>query len=59
MAYRSHQIIVIPTKPTLEYLEQSINNVIMLKQYVRSIPPVFVALAGARSQLLVEIGQVS
>ncbi|KAL8734427.1 MAG: hypothetical protein Q9181_003207 [Wetmoreana brouardii] len=38
-------ITIIPTKPTIQYSEQSINNVIALKQYVRSIPAVFEALA--------------
>lgn len=48
-------LIVIPTQITLQYVEQSINNVLMLKQFVKSVKPVFEALAGARSLMLKEI----
>ncbi|KAL9597492.1 MAG: hypothetical protein Q9219_005125 [cf. Caloplaca sp. 3 TL-2023] len=40
-------ITIIPAKPTIQYREQSINNVIALKQYVKSIPAIFEALATA------------
>lgn len=36
----------------MSYWEQSINNVIMLKQYVKSIPPVHEALGATESILL-------
>ena len=52
------QITLIPTKPSIQYSEQSINNVIALKQYVKSIPPIYEALGTARSELLVEIFNV-
>lgn len=47
-----------PTKLTIQYSEQSINNVIALKQYVKSIPAVFEALATVNSELLVHINEV-
>ncbi len=50
---------VIPTKPSLQYWEQSINNVILLKQYIKSISPVFDALVGVKSRLLQGISSVS
>ncbi|KAL1956145.1 hypothetical protein VTO42DRAFT_7580 [Malbranchea cinnamomea] len=46
---------LIPTKATFELAEQSINNVIMLKTYVSAIKPVYEALAGAKSSLLLAI----
>ena len=45
-------------KPSIQYWEQSINNIILLKQYVKSIPSVFEALATARGDLLVNIREV-
>ncbi|KAL8832463.1 MAG: hypothetical protein Q9170_004874 [Blastenia crenularia] len=51
-------ITIIPTKPTPQYWEQSINNVIALKQYVKSIPAIFEALATVNSKLLLEINGV-
>ena len=45
-------------QPSIQYSEQSINNVILLKQYVKSIPPVYEALKTTRSELLVEILEV-
>lgn len=45
-------------KPSIQYSEQSINNVISLKQYVKSVPPIYEALKTARSELLVEILEV-
>ncbi|KAL8928235.1 MAG: hypothetical protein Q9208_001945 [Pyrenodesmia sp. 3 TL-2023] len=48
-------ITLTPTKPTVQYMEQSINNVIALKQYIKSIPAVFEALATAESELLLDI----
>lgn len=49
---------MIPTKPSIYYSEQSINNVIALKQYVKSIPPIYEALGTAKSELLLEIFNV-
>ncbi|KAL8743569.1 MAG: hypothetical protein Q9184_008096 [Pyrenodesmia sp. 2 TL-2023] len=48
-------ITLTPTKPTVQYMEQSINNVIALKQYIKSIPAVFEALATVESELLLDI----
>ncbi|KAI4089298.1 MAG: hypothetical protein LQ344_005516 [Seirophora lacunosa] len=52
------QITIIPTKPSVQYLEQSINNVIALKQYVKAIPAVFEALATVQSGLLLDINRL-
>ena len=49
------QLIIIPTQPSLELTAQAINNVIMLKQFVSLIKPVFEALTGARSSILDDI----
>jgi DNA mismatch repair protein MSH4 len=49
------QLILIPTQPSLKDTEQSVNNVIMLKQTVMLIRPVFEALTGSRSTMLQEI----
>lgn len=48
-------VILIPTQPDIQYTMQSVNNVIMLKQFVNSIKPVFEALTGARSGMLESI----
>lgn len=45
-------------KASIQHSEQSINNVISLKQYVKSIPPIYEALKTTRSELLVEISEV-
>ena len=49
------QLILVPLQPTLKDTEQAINNVIMLKQFVNLIKPLFKALTGARSPMLQEI----
>ena len=49
------QLILVPLQPTLEDTEQAVNNVIMLKQFVNLIKPVFESLTGARSSTLQEI----
>ena len=49
------QLILIPSQPSLKDTEQAVNNVIMLKQFVMLIRPVFEALTGARSTMLQEI----
>jgi DNA mismatch repair protein MSH4 len=41
--------------PDILYSEQSINNILMLKGFVQSIPSIYEALGGARSQLLTAI----
>ncbi|PGH05308.1 DNA mismatch repair protein MSH4 [Blastomyces parvus] len=48
-------LIVVPTKVTFQHAEQSINNVIMLKAYVNAIKPIYQALSGAQSTLLLAI----
>ena len=65
MPYPSHllnifshiQLIIIPTVPDIRHTEQAINNILMLKTFVQSVPPLFEALSGARSELLVMIQQ--
>ena len=52
------QLIVKPVKPTLQTIEQAINQVIQLKQFVASVNPVFEALTGARSSMLHNIREV-
>ncbi|KAL3476769.1 muts domain V-domain-containing protein [Aspergillus californicus] len=48
-------LILVPTKRTFQYVEQSVNNVIMLKTYVSSISSVYKGLAAAQSSLLLTI----
>jgi hypothetical protein len=52
------QLIVTPSKVTLQTTEQAINQVIMLKQFVNSVNPVFEALAGTASTMLNNIREV-
>ncbi|KAI4187077.1 MAG: hypothetical protein L6R41_003061 [Letrouitia leprolyta] len=47
-----------PVNPPIQYYEQAINNVIALKQYVKSIPAVFEALATVKSELLLSINEL-
>ncbi|GAB7357527.1 hypothetical protein MBLNU459_g0052t3 [Dothideomycetes sp. NU459] len=49
------KLILIPTNPSLQHTEQSINSIVMLKQSVQSVGPVFEALTGVRSAMLVDI----
>ncbi|KJK62986.1 MutS [Aspergillus parasiticus SU-1] len=51
-------LILIPTKRTFQYVEQSVNNVIMLKAYVSSIKSVYKALGTAQSSILLTIREV-
>ncbi|KZM21121.1 ATP binding [Ascochyta rabiei] len=51
-------LIVKPVKPTLQTTEQAINQVIMLKQFVSSVKPIFEALTGARSSMLNNIREL-
>ena len=49
------QLILLPLQPELSITEQAINNVIMLKEFVGLIKPVFEALTGARCSMLEDI----
>ncbi|KAJ4988349.1 MutS domain V [Stagonosporopsis vannaccii] len=51
-------LIVKPVKPTLQTTEQAINQVIMLKQFILSVSPVYEALTGARSSMLNNIREL-
>lgn len=42
----------------MQHMEHSINNVIMLKQFVHAVNPVHEALSGARSAMLVNIREL-
>ena len=42
----------------MQYSEQSINNVILVKQYVNAIKPVYEALTGVNGELLCSIRDV-
>lgn len=53
------KLILVPTKRTFQYVEQSVNHVIMLKTYVSAISSVYKALATAQSSLLLTIRDVS
>lgn len=53
------KIILVPTKRTAQYIEQSVNHVIMLKTYVSAIKKVYQALGAAQSELLATIRDVS
>ncbi|PWW75164.1 hypothetical protein C7212DRAFT_297383 [Tuber magnatum] len=48
-------LITMPVKPSLKHSEQAINNIIILKQSLSSIAPVYDSLSPARSWLLVSI----
>jgi len=52
------QLIIIPTKPSIQTTEQSINNVIMLKHFVTSVNSIYEGLTGARSWMLNNIREV-
>lgn len=52
------QLILLPPQSNLKVLEQSINNVIALKQFVSLVKPVFEALTGSRSDMLVSIREI-
>ena len=49
------QLIVVPKSFTMEYMEQSINKILMLKQFLQAINPLYEALSGSRSELLAQI----
>lgn len=52
------QLVVIPVQPNQVTEEQTLNNVIMLRQFVVSVKPLFEALKGANSALLSKIQEV-
>jgi DNA mismatch repair protein MSH4 len=52
-------LITIPSTPSTYSREQAINRVIMLKQFVKAVPPVYEALAGFHNELLLQIAMVS
>ncbi|KAJ4370694.1 MutS protein msh4 [Neocucurbitaria cava] len=52
------QLIVKPTKSTIQTTEQAINQVIMLKQFVNSVNPIYEALTGTRSTMLNNIREL-
>ncbi|KAK5693497.1 MutS protein msh4 [Elasticomyces elasticus] len=49
------QLILIAVAPSIKETEQAVNNVIMLKQFVSLIKPVFESLTGARSTMVQDI----
>jgi DNA mismatch repair protein MSH4 len=51
-------LIVTPSKMTLQTTEQAINQVIMLKQFVNSVNPVYEALTGTGSVMLNNIREL-
>ncbi|KAH3954914.1 hypothetical protein HBH53_014490 [Parastagonospora nodorum] len=52
------QLIVTPSKPTLQTTEQSINHIIMLKYFVGSVKPIYEALTGTGSSMLNNIREL-
>ncbi|KAJ5584718.1 uncharacterized protein N7459_004518 [Penicillium hispanicum] len=51
-------IILVPTKQTVQYVEQTVNNVIMLKTFVSAIKKIYQALGAAQSELLLTIREL-
>ncbi|KAJ5724560.1 hypothetical protein N7493_006288 [Penicillium malachiteum] len=51
-------VVQVPTKQTIQYVEQSVNNVIMLKTYVSAINKIHQALGAADSELLMSIREL-
>jgi len=49
---------LVPVQPTLADTEHAVNNVIMLKQFVNLVRPVFEALTGARCSMLQAIREL-
>jgi DNA mismatch repair protein MSH4 len=56
--YSFMQLIVTPSKPTLQTTEQSINHIIMLKHFVGSVKPIYEALTGTGSSMLNNIREL-
>lgn len=53
------QLILIPTKSTIAFMEQSINQIIALKQFLLALKPIYEALAGAQTTLMAGIREAS
>lgn len=51
-------LIVTPNKVTLQTTEQAINQVIMLKQFVHSVNPIFEALTGTTATILKNVREL-
>ncbi|KAH7391848.1 muts domain V-domain-containing protein [Pyrenochaeta sp. MPI-SDFR-AT-0127] len=51
-------LVVTPSKYTLQTTEQAINQIIMLKQFVSSVEPIFKALTGTASPMLNNIREL-
>ncbi|GLA94913.1 mutS protein msh4 [Aspergillus tubingensis] len=51
-------LILVPNKRAFQYVEQSVNNVIMVKTYVGAINSVYKALTAAQSSLLTTIREL-
>ncbi|KAJ5211481.1 uncharacterized protein N7498_003127 [Penicillium cinerascens] len=51
-------IILVPTNRTVQYIEQSVNNVIMLKTFVSGIKKIYQALGAAQSDLISTIREL-
>ena len=51
-------MVIIDERASVHHWEQSINNVLAVKHYIRSVPAVHDALASATSELLINIRQV-
>ncbi|KAJ5493441.1 hypothetical protein N7539_002187, partial [Penicillium diatomitis] len=52
-------IILVPTRRTAQYIEQSVNYVIMLKTFVSAIRKIYVALGPAQSEILTTIREAT
>lgn len=49
------KLVVLRAQPSIEASEQAINNVLMIKKFVVSVPDLYASLAAARCELLVKI----
>jgi DNA mismatch repair protein MSH4 len=52
------QLILVPNQPTLAVTEHSINSIMMLKQFVFQVKPIFEGLTGTRCEILREIQRI-
>jgi DNA mismatch repair protein MSH4 len=51
-------MILVPMNRTVQYIEQSVNNVIILKTFVSGIKKIYHSLGAAQSDLLLTIRKV-
>lgn len=58
MNHLTEKITLNPAKLSINYVEQSVNHVIILKSYIYSINAVYEALAGTESALFLKIREV-